>query len=208
MLVPVDFSHCSALGLHYAIKLAHELGAQITILHVVDFGSTLTADGYAMYDLSRYQKFAREEAQRQMKYFLKSIDFQGVKFTSRIVADLFLDGLNGTIANENIDLVVTATHGRTGFKHVLLGSNAELMARRAACPVLIVPSHPKERLQNLGAVVKRHRLETTPRRTTSFTTRSAPESERFTRHFDKMTRHPFPERRKTNKFRESHLVVH
>ena len=202
ILVPVDFSHCSAAGLRYAIELTRKLGSQITILHVVDFGSILTADGYAMYDLSRYQRIACKEAQREMRDFLRPFNLESVDFETKIVADLFLDGINSMITKADIDLVVTATHGRTGFRHVLIGSNAELMVRRAACPVLVVPSHPTERIRNLGIVAKRHRSSTHGRPKMS----AASNTPRLTKRDRKIATHPFPERRKTNKFRESHLV--
>jgi nucleotide-binding universal stress UspA family protein len=42
-----------------------------------------------------------------------------------------------------VDLIVTSTHGTTGFKHILLGSTAEYVVRHATCPVLVVPSHER-----------------------------------------------------------------
>jgi len=45
-------------------------------------------------------------------------------------------------ARPDIDMVITSTHGYSGLRHALLGSVAEQLARRATCPVLVVPSHP------------------------------------------------------------------
>jgi universal stress protein A len=46
-------------------------------------------------------------------------------------------------ANEDVDLIVTSTHGRTGLGHVLIGSTAERVVRHASCPVLVVPARRK-----------------------------------------------------------------
>jgi nucleotide-binding universal stress UspA family protein len=45
--------------------------------------------------------------------------------------------------DSGVDLIVTSTHGRTGFKHVLLGSVTEYVVRHAPCPVFVVPSHER-----------------------------------------------------------------
>ncbi len=49
----------------------------------------------------------------------------------------------------DIDLIVSSTHGLTGFEHVLIGSIAEKVVRRAPCSVLVVPSHPQTRIADL-----------------------------------------------------------
>ena len=61
--------------------------------------------------------------------------------------------------DHDVDLIITSTHGFTGFTHVLIGSIAEQVVRHAPCSVLVVPSHPHVRAANLtksaGAKVNR-----------------------------------------------------
>ena len=52
--------------------------------------------------------------------------------------------------DHDVDLIITSTHGLTGFQHVLIGSIAEKVVRHATCSVLVVPSHPKVRMANLA----------------------------------------------------------
>jgi len=52
--------------------------------------------------------------------------------------------------DHDVDLVITSTHGLTGFKHVLIGSIAEQVVRHAPCSVLVVPSHPHIRAANVA----------------------------------------------------------
>jgi nucleotide-binding universal stress UspA family protein len=207
ILVPVDFSSCSLGALQYGIQLAQKTGARITILHVIDFGFALTADGCAMYDLSRYQELARKQGERTMRRFLEKMTFGGVKFDSVIVAGLFLETLNQQIMTRDIDLVVTATHGRTGLKHIVIGSTAEIIVRRTTCPVLVVPSHSKERTKNLEHRGRHGHLGTTPRNRITLPADHSRQRSAFAKRTLKVTAHPFPERRKTNKFRESHLMI-
>ena len=103
----------------------------------------------------------------------------------------------------DVDLIITATHGRTGFKHLLMGSVAEQVVRYARRPVLVVPSHPETRMANLARGTRRARLSTGQRPKSR---RLAISSGKVAKRNQKQPRHPFPERRKTNKFRESHSV--
>jgi nucleotide-binding universal stress UspA family protein len=201
ILVPVDFSACSLAGLKYAIQLAAKFGSRITVLHVVNIGPAFTADGYAVYDLSRYCEIAREEAEEAMTDFVEQVKFDGVKFDTKITVGLLFDGISSAIAEEKVDLLVATTHGRTGIKHAVIGSTAELIVRRAPCPVLAVPSHPQERAKTLAALRERSRS------TGQTLIPESVESERLTKRFRKAVKHPPPERRKTNKFRETHLLV-
>src|ERR1044072_419688 len=62
--------------------------------------------------------------------------------------------------DHNVDLIITSTHGLTGFTHVLIGSIAEQVVRHAPCSVLVVPSHPQLRAAHLAksATVNMNRL--------------------------------------------------
>ncbi len=200
ILVPVDFSECSRAGLRYAIEFASKVAAKIVVLHVVELGQSFTADGYAMYDLSPYREQARAGGEQQMAGFLRSVKFGGVKFESKVLAEQTLDGICDTAEEINADLIITATHGRTGLDHLLIGSTAEKVVRHAPCSVLVVPSHPQVRAATLRAGLGKA-SQKLARPITPVWNKTADSSKRSS----KLTRHAFPERRRTNKFRESHL---
>lgn len=146
ILVPVDFSHSSLVGLKYAIHFADKVGAEILVLSVLHFGYPYTSDGYAMYDLSPLQDAARAAAEREMELFIRRVRFGAVKFATVIQIGSPVDQICTFAAARKADLIITPTHGYTGFKHALIGSTAEQVVRRALCPVLVVPSHPELRL--------------------------------------------------------------
>jgi universal stress protein A len=153
ILVPVDYSKCSLAGLRYAIEFAKKVGARLIVLHVVDLGPQLMTEGCGVYHLSPYKEAAARASEPQMRAFLRRVNFGSVPFKSSAIAGFCPEGICRAAEKGKVDLIIMSTHGRTGLKHVLIGSVAEGMMRHAACPVLVVPSHPAVRAAN---VRKRH----------------------------------------------------
>jgi nucleotide-binding universal stress UspA family protein len=203
ILVPVDFSKCSREGLRYAIAFANETGARIILLHATYLGYIYSAEGTALYDIPGLQKAARDTAERKMRELVRSVNFGAVKFETAVTEASPVVDICAFAKAHNIDLIITSTHGLTGFTHVLIGSIAEQVVRHAPCSVLVVPSHPHVRAANLSksAGSKLNRVATQPQLPT------APKGKAVTRKDRKLVTHAFPERRKTNRFRESHSNV-
>ena len=149
ILVPVDFSDCSREGLRFAIGFAHQFGARIILLHATYLGYIYSSEGTAIYDIPALQKAARKTAQRHMRQLVRSVNFEGVKFETAFTDGSPASDICAFAKDHDVDLIVTSTHGLTGFQHVLIGSIAERVVRHALCPVLVVPSHPQIRMANL-----------------------------------------------------------
>jgi nucleotide-binding universal stress UspA family protein len=206
ILVPVDFSGCSLDGLNYAIRFADRVAAKLILFHAVHLGYAHTSDGFAMYDLSVFTEAARKDAERQMRQFVRTAKFGGVKFETAIKVGPPVEEVCAFAKRRDIDLIITATHGRTGFEHVLIGSTAEHVVRHAPCAVLVVPSHPKIRAATLRRKAGRTRKQSQRRLLNGAVRRKKPAMmAEFTRKNRKLTVSAFPERRQINKFRESHL---
>ena len=135
-----------------------------------------------------------------MRSFVRRAKFGGVKFQTRVEIGPPVSQICRVAEAWGIDLIITATHSRTGLKHLLMGSVAEQIVRHAPRSVLVVPSHPAERANRIAHVANKP-VSILPRK------RIPSETEKFTKRFRKLDRQPFPERRKTNKFRESHQLV-
>jgi nucleotide-binding universal stress UspA family protein len=203
ILVPVDFSGCSLAGLEYAIAFAERVAARIIVFHALDLGYAHTADGYAIYDVSFLQDAAREGAEAQMKKFVRAARFGSVKFETAIEIGPPVWEICEFAEKRDVDLIISATHGWTGFKHILIGSTAEQVVRHAPCSVLIAPSHSRIRTTN----VTQPRVSKRTRKTASKdrkTRRVESRPQRFARRYRLPVATAFPERRKTNKFRETH----
>lgn len=199
ILVPVDFSKCSREGVRYAVAFANEFGAKIILLHATYLGYIYSSEGTAIYDIPGLQKAARKTAERKMRELVRSVNFGAAKPEAVFTESSPVLDICAFAKDHSVDLIITSTHGLTGFKHVLIGSIAEHVARHAPCSVLVVPSHPHVRAANL-ATVGRARVSTPARQPQSRKSRTG---KALTRKDRKLATHAFPERRKTNKFRES-----
>ena len=202
ILVPIDFSASSLEALNYAIGFARRFSARLVLLHSVYFPYSYRGDGQEMYDISAFLEAARKNAHEQFRTFVKAAQFGPVPFETVVAVGPPVDEVCANAERDRADLIITATHGWTGFKHVLIGSVAEHVVRHAPCPVLVVPSHPEVRREQLIRPVARKQVSSlSPSR------RLPPGSikgRRVTKRYRKTVTRPFPERRRTNKFRESH----
>jgi nucleotide-binding universal stress UspA family protein len=150
ILVPIDFSDCSRDGLRYAIGFASEFGARIILLHATYLGYVYSIEGTALYDIHALQEAARENAERQMRVFVRRVNFGHVKFETAFTEGSPVLDICAFAKDHDIDLIITSTHGLTGLKHVLIGSVAERVVRHSLCSVLVALSHPKIRFANLA----------------------------------------------------------
>ena len=204
IMVPVDFSRCSLEGLRYAIQFAQKFVAKITVLHVLDLGYSRPMDIHATTDLTRFARAALKDMQEQMRKSMKLVKFGSVRFDTAFVIGTPVERISDFALAKDADLIITSTHGLTGFKHVLIGSIAEQLLRQSRVPILVVPSHPEVRAANLvGAREWQPQLhqETESDRNGK---QGAIAAELLTRRSRKLSAHRSPERRKTNKVRESH----
>ena len=150
ILVPVDFSNCSREGLEYAIGFAQEFGAKIILLHATYLGYVYSSEGNAIYDVQGMLDFARKNAAGQMRNLVRAVKFGRVEFDTVLTKGSPVLDICAFAQEHRVDLIITSTHGFTGFKHVLIGSIAEQVVRHAPCSVLVVPSHPQVRAANLA----------------------------------------------------------
>jgi nucleotide-binding universal stress UspA family protein len=150
ILVPVDFSSCSREGLRYAISFANEFGAKIILLHATYLGYIYSSEGTAIYDIPALQKAARKKAERQMREIVRSVNFGRVEFETVFTEGSPVSDICAFAKDNDVDLIITSTHGLTGWNHILIGSIAEQVVRHAPCSVLVVPSHPHVRAANLA----------------------------------------------------------
>lgn len=201
ILVPVDFSQSSFEALEYAIEFAKRVAARLLVFHAVHLGYAFSADGYAMCDLSVLIEDVRKGAEQEMQKFVRLAKFQGVKFETIVKIAPPASEICAFAEGRNVDLIITATHGRTGLKHLLMGSVAEQVVRHARQPVLVVPSHPETRTAKVTRATRGDQQSMSRRAKSQALLTS---TEKLTKRNRKLVAHPFPERRKTNKFRESH----
>jgi universal stress protein A len=135
ILCGTDFSDGSKLALEYASTLAMAVGAKLLISHVDDVtpGVTIGHVGYGY--IPEVDKIAEEQL-TVLKQILPTVP--GVEYEHRFARGDADVELLRIADEEDVDLIVIGTHGRTGLPRVLMGSIAEAVVRKASCPVLTV----------------------------------------------------------------------
>jgi nucleotide-binding universal stress UspA family protein len=142
ILVPVDGSATSKIGLRHALGLAEDQHARVRVLNVLD--EMIVApmmDGYPAADMDALIESMRvsgEQALQEARTMAAQADVAAdtvlMESRGRNVSDVILDAAKAFRA----DLIVMGTHGRRGFNRLILGSDAERVLRAAPVPVLLV----------------------------------------------------------------------
>ena len=132
ILVPIDFSECSSKAVAYAAALAKQFHASVHLLHV----QTPPTPIPALIDFPVAAEGSKE-VQEKLQRVARSVD-PAITREITVLVGTPEDEIVSAIDDNNIDLVIFGTHGRTGLQHWLQGSVTERVLRRATCPVLIV----------------------------------------------------------------------
>lgn len=141
ILVPVDFSDCSLDALEYGVLVAQRCKASITIVHVmepVSYGLDFTLPHVAK------REQIRTELTEKLAKLVSALADAGVSSDFALSGGLPTDAILDKARAQSTDVIVMGTHGRRGLSHLLFGSVAEAVLRKALCPVLTVRS-PKFR---------------------------------------------------------------
>ena len=138
LLVATDFSPHSEVALQYAVEFSQAFGAELLVCHVVEAVSILSelppgGEAYFPPNLARVQQ---QRAQQECERLLQT---SGAERGEVVIGagNPFYEIIR--IARErSADLIIVGTHGRGAIAHMLLGSVAERIVRKAPCPVLTV----------------------------------------------------------------------
>jgi nucleotide-binding universal stress UspA family protein len=139
ILAPTDFSRHSEAAVAYACGLAEAFGATVHLLHVLS--EVLPVGPDPMLAPVLPPEYYRETEESTREALGKFVRAEWGKPASVEVAAAWGSAVEAVVdyaTTHPIDLVVIATHGRTGLSHVLLGSVAERIVREAPCPVLTI----------------------------------------------------------------------
>ncbi len=137
ILFPTDYSTASDAGLEMAESLARDTGATLVILHV--------EEPPAAYGGGELYYGVPEPDNTELLRMLHAVapSDPAIPFMHKLVNGDPAAEIVRQAEAEGADMIVMGTHGRTGLRRLLMGSVAEAVVRRAACPVLTV-KHPHE----------------------------------------------------------------
>jgi universal stress protein A len=146
ILWPTDFSTLALHGARYAHGLRDAFGAALHVIHVIppplmpDLAGTLPPDVPVAFSDQQFMSACQTRLAT-----LVAEQFGGLP---EVVTDVLFGNPWSVICkyagDAEIDLLVVSTHGRTGLRHVLIGSTAERIVQHAPCPVLVVKNPEKD----------------------------------------------------------------
>ena len=138
VLAPTDFSEYSKKAVAYALELARKFGAKLTILHVIEL-PPYPVEGYVTPNLSQtFMDDLERQATTDLAQVTPEAEAAGVEVARVVGVGTPYRKIIDTAEAEQVDLIVMATAGRTGFSHLIMGSIAERVVRTASCPVLTI----------------------------------------------------------------------
>ncbi len=141
ILMATDFSAYSKEALEYAVHLVKRLGGSLYLLHV--FESRYFSPGEVMLgvlseDIHQWVKQIKEEESKKLNTVTDEVRQQVTEVHAIFKTGMPFLEIIKTAEEIHADLIVVGAHGRTGMAHVLMGSVAERVVRKASCPVLTV----------------------------------------------------------------------
>ncbi|MFQ5895350.1 MAG: universal stress protein [Nitrospinota bacterium] len=150
ILVPVDFSEYSKEALAVAADVARDYGAQLLVLHVM--AEPESSVPYEVYvDWGRVKSDIRADSERMLVGMMREVFGPGERKELESEPTTLIRwgepgrGILDVAREEKADLIIMATHGRTGLSRVFMGSVTESVLRRAPCPTLVIRSRDSSR---------------------------------------------------------------
>jgi universal stress protein A len=138
ILAPTDFSACSKQAVAYAYELARTFGAKLLLLHIVELPAYATEVFLPSEDGTTLLDDLERQARLDLAQLLPEAQDGTVEVTFQAGLGTPYHRIVEIAAAEKVDLIVMATHGRTGLRHLAMGSVAERVVRMAPCPVLTI----------------------------------------------------------------------
>lgn len=138
ILCPTDFSEASYEGLKYAIELATLFSADLCLTNVVPAVPPLPTNPNFVFEIPEYERGLHADAEGKLRELIERRVPKSLKVRTIIGHEDAGSEIVRIAKDERADLIVMATTGMRGFRHVLFGSVAEKVVRMAACPVLTV----------------------------------------------------------------------
>ena len=139
ILVPIDFSAPSLHALDYAVRFAQPIRAELTVCFVVEplvfplpeYGATTGA-------VVQMSEMVRRGGRSQLARLERRYRRRAPRFRTVLATGAAAATIASVAAQRKADVIIMATHGRTGLAHMLIGSVAERVVRHARCAVLTV----------------------------------------------------------------------
>lgn len=142
ILAPTDFSDPSYYALEMAVELAEHFNAELHLLHVVPPLHVVPVP--VNVEVPLYESEMREAAERSLQEMIEQRIPKSLTVFASVVWGDPADEIIAYQKEKGVDLIVIATHGRSGWKRWVLGSVTEKVVRAPTCPVLTINASQTE----------------------------------------------------------------
>jgi nucleotide-binding universal stress UspA family protein len=142
ILAPIDFSPASRNGLKHAARFAEEFSAELVLLYVLE--PPASASFVAIPGAVAFSEADFAKAEKNLRSLVASVRPQADESHWKVRVGVPSHEIVEAAREADVDLIVIATHGYTGWKHFCIGSTAERVVRAAPCPVLVVREKEQE----------------------------------------------------------------
>lgn len=133
-----DFSESSDYAFGYALSLARKFGSRLVLVHVINEPVDLRGFYVPHISFEKLEEEIQEGAKKMMEKFCRTHLVDYGNYETFILPGIPYDEVIKKAQEENADLIVMGTHGRTGLDHVLFGSTAEKVVRKSPVPVMTI----------------------------------------------------------------------
>ncbi len=137
ILVPLDFSDSSRAAQQRAEELARATGAELLLLHAIDDTPLLLVDAAAYIPAEAFEQY-QTAAKQSLDACVQEAQKSGVAVSAQLMRGRPDQTILEAAKKAGADLIVMGTHGRSGVRHLLLGSVAERVVRTSPLPVMTV----------------------------------------------------------------------
>lgn len=144
ILVPVDFSEHSTEAVRTAVALSRSYGATLTLVHVYDPSAYALPEDFVLLTGPQLDRLTLQFEQELAAMKDAALELGAERVSTRLLQGRPAARIVEFAKDTDIDLIVLGTHGRTGSRHLLLGSIAERVVRTAPCAVLTVKAPKTE----------------------------------------------------------------
>lgn len=137
ILIPVDFSEYSEEAIKVAAQIARENNFEIILLHLLELPNQANV-AFGNTNSIPEIMFFKNKAISKLEEMMDADHFKGIEVYEAVEFKKVSEGIIDASIKNNVDLIVMGSHGTSGFKESLVGSNTEKVVRFSEIPVLVI----------------------------------------------------------------------
>jgi nucleotide-binding universal stress UspA family protein len=141
VLFPTDFSDNARDAIPHVLEMAARFEAHVHVVHVLESAVHPTDFAWSATSIQDFAEKRKDVAEDRLQDLVDELGLAPEHISTAVIFGNPFEQIVSYAQEHDIDLIVMATHGRTGLSHLLLGSTAERVVRLSTCPVMTIKGH-------------------------------------------------------------------